>query len=100
MQIHDLGLEKFSKENAQQIGNSTGKYIETYREVESLNNIYLRLKVVMDTEKPLMVGFWWQNSQGKETWANIKYERLSDLCYGCGRLGHTSQSCKEDDKIA
>lgn len=62
MVIHDLGLEKFSTENAQRIGNNIGEYIETHREVEKLSKSYLRLKVVVDTEKPLMAGFRWKNS--------------------------------------
>lgn len=57
VQIHDLGLEKFNMENAQRIGNSIGRYIETHKEVENKSNSYLHLKVVVDTEKPLMVGF-------------------------------------------
>lgn len=55
---------------------------------------------MVDTEKPLMAEFWWHNSQGNETWANIKHERLSDFCYGCERLGHTTQSCMEEVKIS
>lgn len=95
MQIHDLGLENFSTENAQRIGNSIGEHIETYKEVEILSNIYLWLKVEVDTEKSPMDGFLWKNSQANETW-DIKYERLWDFCYGCGRLGHTTQSSKKD----
>lgn len=26
----------------------------------------------------------------------FSYERLSDFCFGCGILGHTTQTCKED----
>lgn len=37
---------------------------------------------------------------GREKWATIKYERLSDFYYGCGRLGHTSQHCGEEVVIS
>lgn len=63
MQVQDLGLEKYSVENAQKIGNSIGEYIETCSGIENLSNSYLRLKVVVDVDKPLKTGFWWMNSQ-------------------------------------
>lgn len=63
-----------------------------------LSKSYVRLKVIVDMEKPLMVGFWWKNSEGNEIWANIKYVQLYDFFYGCRRLGHTTKSCKEDVK--
>lgn len=56
----------------------------------------MRVEVAVD--KPLLPGFWWRNSQGLEKWATIKYERLSDFCYECGILGHTTLACKEDIK--
>lgn len=43
-----------------------------------------------------MDGFLWSVSKGQEKWASIKYERLSNFCYGCGRLGHTSSNCAEE----
>lgn len=30
---------------------------------------------------------------GNETWAEFQYERLSDLCYKCGRIGHLNTDC-------
>lgn len=42
-----------------------------------------------------MASFWWNNSQGNDIWANVKYERLFDFCYRCGKLDHTTQSCKD-----
>lgn len=47
-------------------------------------------------EDPLTPGFWWLNGQGQEKWAQLRYERLSDFCYGCGYLGHTSNSCNKE----
>lgn len=67
VKIHDLGLEKFSMENAQRIGNSIGEFVETQKDVDDISSSYLRLKVVVNTDKPLMPHFWWKNSQGFET---------------------------------
>lgn len=98
VQIHDLGYKKFSMSNARKIGDRIGKCIEVESDEALRNRSYIRLKVEVEVDKPLMLRFWWTNSQGKEKWASIKYERLSDFCYGCGILGHTTQSCKEDVK--
>lgn len=46
--------------------------------------------------EPLLAEFWWTNAKGHERWATIKYERLSDFCYGCGSLEHTSRACNLD----
>lgn len=29
-------------------------------------------------------------------WTKIKYECISDVCYGCGTLGHTLNQCEVD----
>lgn len=59
VQIHNMRLDRFSTENAHMIGNGIEIYIKIDKVVENLSNNYLYLKVVVDTEKPLMVGFWW-----------------------------------------
>lgn len=40
------------------------------------------------------------NYQGIKILAKIKYEWLLDICYGCERLGHTTQSCKENVQMS
>lgn len=54
------------------------------------NRCFIRIKPELNVEGPLLAGFWWINSREEDKWAVIKYERLSDFCYGCGKLGHTS----------
>lgn len=51
----------------------------------------MRIKTKVNACSPLLPGFWWTNAKGEEKCDSIKFERLSDFCYGCGKLGHTSQ---------
>uniref|UniRef100_A0A803LGQ4 CCHC-type domain-containing protein n=1 Tax=Chenopodium quinoa TaxID=63459 RepID=A0A803LGQ4_CHEQI len=34
---------------------------------------------------------------GHTKWIGFKYERLSDFCYYCGRIGHNDKDCEEKD---
>lgn len=64
--MHDVGLEKFSKENAERVGNQMGRFIETDEGVENIHKTVMRLKVEVNVKEPLLAGFWWKNSQGDE----------------------------------
>lgn len=79
VQVHGLSLEMFNTQNAQSIGDSIGKCLR----VEEVHTMQQRTLIR------------WVDSRGKEKWASIRYERLTDVCYGCGRIGHSSSSCTE-----
>lgn len=78
----------------------TSKFIETDEDVESAHKTYIHMKLEVNIELPVIAGFWWINSSGEEQCASIKYERLFEFCYGCRRLGHTSQVCREEVTIS
>lgn len=54
------------------------------------------MKMEIDVAEPVCPGFWWTNDRGVDKLAQIRYGRLSDICFGCGRLGHTTQICNLD----
>lgn len=82
IQVCGLSLEMHNRENATNIANSIGRCIMVEEEIIERQRIFMRVKVEIDVNVPLMEGFWWTTKSGEEKWATIKYERLSDICYG------------------
>lgn len=95
IQVHGLSLDMYNPENAHRIDNIVGKCLMVEPAQAMQHRSFLRLKIEISTDDPLIVSFWWSNPQGHDKLTSIKYKRLSDICYGCGRLGHTSQYCEE-----
>lgn len=54
---------------------------------------FIRVRVWIDITKPLKKGFYLKRHDDEDIWVKFKYERLSDYCYGCGRVGHTVNDC-------
>lgn len=58
VQVHNLILEIFSLENVQVIGDKLDYFIKTEEDVENVHKTYIRMKVEVVVQNPLMVGFW------------------------------------------
>ncbi|CAO2821180.1 unnamed protein product [Amaranthus hypochondriacus] len=56
---------------------------------------YIRLRVGINLDKPLLRGTWLPRKNDK-AWVKFKYEKLPNYCYVCGYLGHVEDEC---DKV-
>lgn len=60
----------------------------------AINRAFLRVKVLINTNNSLVTGFWLQRNSLPKIWVYIRYEKLMDFCFNCGRLGHDQKMCK------
>lgn len=89
IQIHGLPLIHMNAHNANLLGSRLGKLLEVdnadatgmqYRK-------FLRVKVLINLQNPLAQGFNLPRIDKPLLRINFRYERLSDFCFTCGRLG-------------
>lgn len=95
VQLHGMPLGTMTCKNATQVMERFGEV----REVENSlvdGNLYrdfMRVRVLLNVLKPLPVGCWIPRKDLPKTWIVFRFERLQDLCYKCGILGHDFRSC-------
>ncbi|KAL7205507.1 hypothetical protein ACSBR2_018444 [Camellia fascicularis] len=98
IQVHGVPVAKLTRQNGEIIGWIIGNLIgvEALHDGLLLERSSLWLRVEVDVSKLLHRGFIPQQHgpEDKESWVSYKYEKLSDFCYDCGRLGHDNSPCK------
>ncbi|KAK4269586.1 hypothetical protein QN277_022724 [Acacia crassicarpa] len=96
IQIHNVPMEAMYLENAIRIGGYVGEVVlaEEPRYSGRLFRTFLRVRVVLDLRKALPSGFWMSKPDGGRNWISIRYEKLQNFCYNCGKIGHDSRVCK------
>ena len=95
VQIHDLPVHCLTPEFRDSIGSSLGTLLQmSESEGEGSTGNFLRVRVKIDITKPLSrVRKVW--SAGKVIgWAALRYERLPNFCYWCGRVSHDDRDCE------
>uniref|UniRef100_A0A7N2L834 Zinc knuckle CX2CX4HX4C domain-containing protein n=1 Tax=Quercus lobata TaxID=97700 RepID=A0A7N2L834_QUELO len=55
---------------------------------------FMRVRVLIDINKPLCGGRRFSSSQGEQGWVSFKNERIPKLCYWCGCLSHVDRDCE------
>ncbi|MBA0759980.1 hypothetical protein Gotri_022782 [Gossypium trilobum] len=64
-----------------------------------INGEFCRLRIKLNVQKPLRRGIFVLRDNGNRYWIPFKYEKLPKFYFGCGKLGHDLQECKESLKF-
>ncbi|OMO68784.1 hypothetical protein CCACVL1_19842 [Corchorus capsularis] len=102
LQVHNLPPDMLTNKNARAISKVLGTVVKI-DETDFNNgfgNGFLRLHVGIEVVNPLICGFWVPRRGRCKVWANVKYERLADFCYSCGKFGHMAKHCLVDAKVS
>ncbi|KAL0451724.1 UNVERIFIED_CONTAM: hypothetical protein Slati_1150500 [Sesamum latifolium] len=93
--VHDLPLSMMNLGMATLIGNR----ISSFRDLESDDTgcswgVTMRIRVSLNVHQPLKRTLKLRSPTGKELVVRFTYERLPNLYYLCGRLGHIDKYCE------
>ncbi|KAL5580586.1 hypothetical protein UlMin_013028 [Ulmus minor] len=95
-QFHGLQPAFISKENIWKIGDKTGSVLEIQFNKHTKWKPFVKVQLDIHVNRPLFPGFFLPMQSHQPVWIQVKYERIQDLCFRCGRLGHNRESCSED----
>ncbi|KAL3644212.1 hypothetical protein CASFOL_012144 [Castilleja foliolosa] len=79
------------------IGDSVGKFIKA--DLNSANQRWkkaLRIQVSVDVRKLLLSNMVLSVNGRTRILKELRYERLTKICYNCGKLGHKIPNCEEE----
>lgn len=98
VQVQGLPLEFISVKNAGKILQKMGDVIEIEDPLVEgkLVRPFIRARVVVNVTNPLSTGCWIPRQGLSKVWASIKYERLQDLCFKYGIIGHEQKNCSRE----
>ncbi|KAL0355426.1 UNVERIFIED_CONTAM: LINE-1 retrotransposable element O protein [Sesamum radiatum] len=93
--VHDLPLSMMNLGIATLIGNRIGSFQDLEADDTGCSwGATMRIRVSLNVHKPLKRSLKLQSSFGQELVVRFTYERLSNFCYLCGRLGHIDKYCE------
>ena len=95
VQLHDIPVCDMTPKAAAEIGRVCGDVLPGIRDWGNQDgSTFMRIRVRVNTSKPLCRGRKLHREDGEIGWTRFKYERLPILCYWCGRLSHSDKDCE------
>ena len=94
VQLHNLPPISLNHATGEAIANTIGKVIDVVDpEDDGEGGEFLRGRISIDITKPLPRCRKLWSKRKQLGWVGIKYERLPNFCYWCGRLTHGERDC-------
>uniref|UniRef100_A0A803LAB8 Reverse transcriptase zinc-binding domain-containing protein n=1 Tax=Chenopodium quinoa TaxID=63459 RepID=A0A803LAB8_CHEQI len=98
VRLLDVPFNKRNKKTMTEIGDFLGCFLEADDSDPLGWGEFLRIKVMIDIAKPLRRGLFLATGPSSSKWVALKYERLDEFCFFCGRLDHTEMGCSFKDE--
>ncbi|TXG70052.1 hypothetical protein EZV62_004987 [Acer yangbiense] len=98
VQIHDIPIMCINRRTARWLAEQISAVIELPSDSRECWGKFIRVKVQIDISKPLKR--WLRLKLGKAdeiVVVGLKYERLPDFCFACGRIGHIIKECVDEE---
>ena len=95
MQVHNIPIRNITKKGEECICETVGEVHKSMGEVNEDGGNFIRVRVTLDINLPLCYGRVVTFESGDKRWVAFKYERLSNLCFWCGRLNHDDKSYEQ-----